>query len=144
MLELEEFHRELIADIQGDADVLGLITVEAFFEKVADLLTEAGEIEEANRGYFEGTYGRGNLQVDGYGGDPRDADGILSLILCDFALTDEVRVLNKDHIQRLLQKLYRFLVASLERDFREQLEETSAGFGMAACPSSGFLGQQAA
>lgn len=131
MLELEEFHRELIADIQGDADVLGLITVEAFFEKVADLLTEAGEIEEANRGYFEGTYGRGNLQVDGYGGDPRDADGILSLILCDFALTDEVRVLNKDHIQRLLQKLYRFLVASLERDFREQLEETSAGFGMA-------------
>jgi hypothetical protein len=131
MPELDEFNRELIADIQGDADVFGLITVEAFFEKVADLLTEAGEIEEAHRGYYEGTYGRRKLQVDGYGGDPRDADGILSLILCDFAITDELRVLNKDHIRRLLQKPYRFLAASLERDFRDQLEETSAGFGIA-------------
>ena len=34
MSELEEFHRELIADVKGDADVLGLITVEAFFEKM--------------------------------------------------------------------------------------------------------------
>ena len=131
MSDLEEFHRELIADIQGDADVLGLVTVEAFFEKVGDLLTEAGEIDEANRAYFEGTYSRGGLQIDGYGGDPRHSDGVLSLILCDFALSDEVRVLNKDHVQRLLQKLYRFLAASLKRDFREQLEETSSGFGVA-------------
>ena len=131
MSDLKEFHQELIADIQGDADVLGLVTVEAFFEKTADLLAEAGEIEQANRGYFEGSYGRGSLQVDGYGGDPRDTDGILSLILCDFALTDEVRVLNKEHMQRLLQKLYRFLSACLQVDFREQLEETSSGFGIA-------------
>ncbi len=34
MSDLEEFHKQLIADIQGDADALGLISVEAFFEKV--------------------------------------------------------------------------------------------------------------
>lgn len=131
MTDLEEFHHQLIADIQGDADVLGLVTVEAFFEKAGELLTEAGEIDGANRAYFDGSYSRGNLQIDGYGGDPRDGDGILSLILCDFALSDEVRVLNKAHVQRLLQRPYRFLKASLEADFRDQLEETSAGFGVA-------------
>jgi len=131
MTGLEEFHHQLIADIQGDADVLGLVTVEAFFEKVGELLTEAGEIDGANRAYFEGSYSRGNLQIDGYGGDPRDGDGVLSLILCDFSLSDTVRLVYKDNLQSLLNRLFRFLKASLERDFRERLEETSAGFGVA-------------
>ena len=131
MSELEEFHHELIADIQGDADVLGLVTVEAFFEKVGELLTEAGELDGANRAYFEGGGASNPMQIDGYGGDPRDGDGVLSLVLCDFELSDEMRVQNKDQIQRLLQRLYRFVVSSLKADFREQLEETSAGFGVA-------------
>lgn len=131
MSELEEFHRELIADIQGDADVLGLVTVEAFFEKVGELLTEAGELDGANRAYFEGGGASNPMRIDGYGGDPRDGDGVLSLVLCDFELSDEIRVQNKDQIQRLLQRLYRFVVSSLKADFREQLEETSAGFGVA-------------
>ena len=131
MTGLEEFHHQLIADIQGDADVLGLVTVEAFFEKVGELLTEAGEIDGANRAYFEGSYSRGNLQIDGYGGDPRDGDGVLSLILCDFSLSDTVRLVYKDNLQSLLNRLFRFLKASLKRDFRERLEETSAGFGVA-------------
>jgi len=131
MSELKEFHHELIADIQGDADALGLVTVEAFFEQVGELLTEAGELDGANRAYFEGGGARNPIQIDGYGGDPRDGDGVLSLVLCDFVLSDEIRVQNKDQIQRLLQRLHRFLVSSLKRDFREQLEETSAGFGLA-------------
>lgn len=131
MTDLTEFHHQLIADIQGDADALGLVTVEAFFEKVGDLLTEAGEIDEVSRAYFEGTYSRATLRVDGYGGDPREADGVLSLILCDFGLPDDVRVLNKEHVDRLQQQLYRFVRASLSSDFRDKLEETGAGFGLA-------------
>lgn len=131
MSNLEEFHNELISDIQGDADVLGLVTVEAFFEKVGELLTEAGELDGANRAYFEGGGASNPMRIDGYGGDPRDGDGVLSLVLCDFDLSKEVRVQNKDQVQRLLQRLYRFVVSSLKADFREQLEETSAGFGVA-------------
>lgn len=131
MSDLEDFHHELIADIQGDADVLGLVTVEAFFEKVGELLTEAGELDGANRAYFEGGGANNPMRIDGYGGDPRDGDGVLSLVLCDFDLSEEVRVQNKEQIQRLLQRLYRFVVSSLKADFREQLEETSAGFGVA-------------
>lgn len=131
MSDLEEFHHELIADIQGDADVLGLVTVEAFFEKVGELLTEAGELDGANRAYFEGLVSGNLARIDGYGGDPRDADGVLSLILCDFLITDKVRLIHKDRLQVLLNMLHRFLKASLKRDFRDQLEETSSGFGVA-------------
>jgi hypothetical protein len=131
MSDLEEFHQSLIADVQGDADVLGLVTVEAFFEKVGELLTEAGELDGANRAYFEGGGTSNPMRIDGYGGDPRDGDGVLSLVLCDFALGDEVRVQNKEQIQRLLQRLYRFVTSSLKADFRNGLEETSAGFGVA-------------
>ncbi|MCE8515205.1 AIPR family protein [Ruegeria pomeroyi] len=131
MSGLEEFHHELIADIQGDADVLGLVTVEAFFEKVGELLTEAGELDGANRAYFEGSVSGNPARIDGYGGDPRDGDGVLSLILCDFSITDEVRLIHKDRLQVLLNTLHRFLKASLKREFREQLEETSSGFGVA-------------
>lgn len=131
MSELKEFYHELVADIQGDADVLGLVTVEAFFEKVGELLTEAGELDGANRAYFEGGTASNPMRIDGYGGDPRESDGVLSLILCDFSITDEVRLIHKDRLQVLLNTLHRFLKASLKRDFREQLEETSSGFGVA-------------
>lgn len=131
MNDLEEFHQQLIADIQGDADVLGLVTVEAFFEKVGELLTEAGELDSANLAYFEGTVSGNSARMDGYGGDPRDGDGVLSLILCDFQVTKEIRLIHKDRLQNLLNMLHRFLKASLKREFREQLEETSAAFGVA-------------
>lgn len=131
MTELADFNLQFIAEIQGDADALGLVTVEAFFEKIGDLLSEAGEIESANRAFYEGLYSRGPAQIDGYGGDPRENEGILSLILCDFTLDRDIRLLHKDHVQRLSQKLFRFLNASLNDQFREKLEETSPGFGVA-------------
>jgi len=138
MSDLEEFHHELIADIQGDADVLGLVTVEAFFEKVGELLTEAGELDGASRAYYEGIVSGNAVRIDGYGGDPRgydakseERDGILSLVLCDFQLSDEVRVQNKEQVVRLSNNLRRFVVSALKSDFRQQLEETSAAFGVA-------------
>jgi hypothetical protein len=131
MNELLEFHYQLIADIQGDADAMGLVTAEAFFEKVADLLSEAGEVDEADRAYYEGKYAAYQMQVDGYGGDPIENSGVLTLMICDFGLNDEIRVLNRQHIEKLQNRLYRFLVSSLKPGFKDQLEETSSGFGLA-------------
>ncbi|WP_318419741.1 AIPR family protein [Photobacterium leiognathi] len=131
MTELADFNLQFIADVQCDADALGLVTVEAFFEKIGDLLSEAGEIESANRAFHECLYSRGPAQIDGYGGDPRENEGILSLILCDFSLDRDIRPLHKEHILRLSQKLFRFLNASLDDRFREKLEETSPRFGVA-------------
>lgn len=131
MSELQEFHRELVADVQGDADVLGLITAEAFFEKFADILSEAGEVDEAHRSYFQSRFANQQLQVDGYGGDPTDNSDVLTLIFCDFLPSDEVRVVNKAHIEKFQNRLYQFLSSSLKSEFRDRLEETSPAYGLA-------------
>ena len=132
MASLEDFHKELIADIQGNADAFGLITVEAFFEKMGDILTEAGELEGADRSYFEGNGAKGvSLQVDGYGGDPRNASGVLSLLLCDFSVSNEPRQFRSEDIKKRFKRLVEFLRHARDRGFRESLEETSAGFGLA-------------
>lgn len=132
MSELNQFHRELIADIQGEADVGGTYTTEAFFEKMGDILTEAGELDGADYAYFEGTGRRGTaLQIHGYGGDPREAQGILSLILCDFSTSEEVRVFRADDLKSRFNRLVGFLRHARDDEFREQLEETSPGFMLA-------------
>lgn len=131
MDDYQDFHDQLIAEVQGDADALGVISKEAFFEKITDILSEAGEIEEANLAYYEGKRSQHQLQVDGYGGDPSENSKILSLILCDFGFSENVRVVNRAFIERLQNRLYHFLLSSLRPDFRDKLEETSAGFGLA-------------
>lgn len=57
MDELTEYHRQLMAEIQGDADAMGLITSEAFLEKIADVLDEAGEVTSLSQCYYEGKFG---------------------------------------------------------------------------------------
>lgn len=131
MSEIEEFNRELIADVMGDADAAGLITAEAFFERMADLLTEAGELEGADRCYFEGRRKQKPLQIDGFGGDPREAEGVLSLIICDFDIGDTPRGFRAKELNARLERLSNFLKASHELEFREALEETSPAFGLA-------------
>lgn len=130
MDKLEEFHRQFLADVQGDADADGLYAGEAFFEIMCGILSEAGEIESGSRAYLDGTFNRRSLQVDGYGGDPRD-DGVLSLIICDFAATREVRTRNSTEIKPMFSRLVEFLRACRDKSFRESLEETSDGFGLA-------------
>ncbi|OLS50788.1 AIPR family protein [Rhodovulum sulfidophilum] len=125
MSELEEFHQSLIADIQGNADAMGAYVQEAFFEKVGEILNEAGEIEEADYCHFAGKRGRVTLQVSGYSGDPRDTNGELALILTDFQITPEVRKTDGKHLQTQFSKLVEFLRHSRTEQFLDDLEETS-------------------
>ncbi|MES0810353.1 AIPR family protein [Roseibium sp. SCPC15] len=133
MSALEEFHQSLIADVQGDADAMGFYTQEAFFEKVGEILTEAGEIDECDYCHFEGTRSvlkdgkrrRVTLQVSGYGGDPRDTGGDLALILCDFQITPEVRKTDGKHLNGQFSKLVEFLRFARQEEFLDDLEETS-------------------
>ncbi|SLN59035.1 AIPR protein [Roseovarius gaetbuli] len=132
MSNLEEFHNGFIADIQGDADALGLYTQEAFFEKVGEILTEAGEIDQCDYAYFQGKGRRGvQLQVTGSGGDPSNSDGVLSLLLCDFQMSADVRVTRGADLKSQINKLVEFLRHALREEFREELEETSLGAGLA-------------
>jgi hypothetical protein len=128
---MTQFHREFIADVQGDADAMGLITAEAFLEKVADILDEAGEVSGLDLCYYEGRNDRKALQVDGYGWDPKSDEGVLNLVVCDFVLSDEPQSIVKTDANRLLMRLVNFVSAARTREFRESLEETSSAFALA-------------
>ncbi|MFD2498564.1 hypothetical protein ACFSTI_06535 [Rhizorhabdus histidinilytica] len=128
MDELAEYHRELIASIQGDADAMGLITAEAFLEMMKDVLDEAGEVSGMDICYYRGTHERKPLQIDGYGWDATDEEGVLSLVICDFVVSEEPQAIVKAGIKPLLQQLVNFVMAAHSKDFRDSIEETSSAF----------------
>jgi hypothetical protein len=130
MTDLQEFHQQLIADVQGDADALGRVTSEAFFEQIGTYLTESGETDEASWSHYADDPIRPKVQVHGYGGDPRDGNGVLSLIICDFQVGPTIRTANTEHVKKLFKRLSEFLKVSRNRLFRDSLEETSLGYGL--------------
>lgn len=128
MDEIGIYHRELLAEAQGGADASGLITSEAFLEKISEILDEAGEVNSLLQSYYEGKFRGKSVQVDAFSWDPADEEGVLSVVICDFVIADEPQAIDRAEITRLLKRLVEFIVAAKTRDFRESLEETSDGF----------------
>ena len=128
MSDLAAYYQELMAEVRVDADVSGILTVEAFFDKVKERLTEAGELETTDRAFYESGEKANRLRIDGYGGDPRDADGVLGLVVCDFKDTEQFETMGKADLPPLFNPLVRFLKEARKKDFRDSLNEVSPGF----------------
>ena len=128
--ELADFHRDFLAEVRNAADSEGTYRQDAFFELVGEILMEAGELDAAERCHDERTVGRKSLRIDGFGGDPRDADGVLSLILCDFVSNPEPERIGGPDLAAALKRGVNFLTASRQASFRDSLEETSDVFSL--------------
>lgn len=128
MNELKEYHQNLMADIRREADASGVLMVEAFFDQMTERLTEAGELEVADRAYFQSGEGAQKLRIDGYAGDPRDSEGVLGLIVCDFVDGDEVQTFSKSDVPPILNPLVRFLKKARTEEFRNSLSEVNPAF----------------
>ena len=128
MSELDEYYQNLMADIRREADASGVFPVEAFFDRMTERLTAAGELGAADRAYFQSGEGSQRLRIDGYAGDPRDSDGVLGLIICDFADNDTVQTFGKGDVPPILNPLIRFLKKAKTEEFRESLNEANPAF----------------
>ena len=128
MNELNEYHQSLMADIRREADASGLLMVEAFFDRMTERLTEAGELEVVDRAFYQSGEGGQKLRIDGYAGDPRDSEGVLGLIVCDFVDSEEVRTFGKGDVPPILNPLIRFLKKARTEEFRDALNEVSPAF----------------
>ena len=128
MTELEEYHQSLMADIRREADASGIFPVEAFFDRMTERLTEAGELEVADRAYYLSGEGGQKLRIDGYAGDPRDSEGVLGLIICDFADSEGVQTFGKGDVPPILNPLIRFLKKAKTEEFRDALNEANPAF----------------
>jgi hypothetical protein len=126
--ELEEYHQSLMADIRREADASGIFPVEAFFDRMTERLTEAGELEVADRAYYQSGENAQKLRIDGYAGDPRDSEGVLGLIICDFAESEVVKTFAKGDVPPILNPLIRFLKKANTEEFRDALNEANPAF----------------
>ena len=128
MNELDAYYRNLMADVRREADASGVLMVEAFFDQMSARLAEAGEIETADRAFYESGDGTRRIRIDGYAGDPRDGEGVLGLIVCDFTEGDEPLPFGKADIPPILNPLVRFLKKARTEDFRDALNEVNPAF----------------
>ncbi|WP_324750981.1 AIPR family protein [Sphingomonas sp. LY54] len=131
MDELIEFHREWLAEVQGDADAQGLITTEAFLEKMGEILAEAGELSSFAQCYHEGIFKKKPLQIDAYGWDPEDEEGTLSVVISDFHRGAGPESIGGPEVKKLLSRLVQFIMAANDREYRENLEESGQAFVLA-------------
>jgi hypothetical protein len=126
--ELDAFYEEFFQDIHGAADSGGDFVEDAFFELFCSELIEAGEIDTADRAHYTAPRG---LRVDGYGGDPMDSDGKLSLIIAEFNQSDAVETLTATQMSATFKRVENFLAKAIDPRFRAGLEESAPAFGLA-------------
>ena len=127
-IDLAEYHNELFQDVHGRADAQGMLVEDTFFEVFTEPLIDAGDLETADRVYYASTRG---TRVDGYGGDPISADGVLSLITSDFSQSSQHGTLTATEMDAAFRRLSSFVERSLREEFRNALEESSPAFGLA-------------
>ena len=127
---LEEFSRDFAQQVRYSADATGSMVEDAFFDEFCSRLTDCGELDAADRAHYAGRPGSG-IRVDGYGGDPTDADGVLTLIALDFDHGADLNTLTRTAMDAAFRRVSKFLERSLDPTWRNALEETAPGFGLA-------------
>ena len=127
-IDVYEFHHELFQDVHTLADADGTYAEDAFFDVFTTMVMDAGDLETADRVHYVGPRG---LRVDGYGGDPLEAGGVLNLIVADFNQSPSVATLTATEMEASFRRVGNFLARSLEDRFRNSLEESSPAFGLA-------------
>ena len=123
---LEDFHSELRNEILVEAESSNELTEDSFFYFFSEDLIKAEVIPTADRCFFD----KPGLKIDGYGGNPIDDEGTLSLIVCDFSNQEEIVSINRAEIDSMCKKAINFISKSLDPNFREELDMTSTEFGL--------------
>ena len=137
MTSLDDFAHEFFQDVIAEADAAGHFMEDVFFEKFCDYLMAAGEIDGADRALYLGP-GTTGIRIDGYSLD--DNTDTLNLIVSDFRQSPEIERLTGSEMNTIFERPARFLRRSLDPKWRNALEETSSGFGLADLVSQRWRG----
>jgi hypothetical protein len=129
---LEQFLAELLHDVGVTASAEGEFMEDVFFRQMCDHLVAAGELETHERT----AYADRGIRIDGHGGNPDEAEGNLSLIIVDFSQSNEVITLTRTDMDAVFNRLVNFMKKARDPDFRNSLDESSAGFDAALHVSS--------
>ena len=138
MEHLLEFNRDLIEELRAEAASTELPLEDLAFERLCSTLEAEGEIETSDRCAFAGPASGKSLRVDGHGGDPREGDGVLSVIVCEFFDTDQPPTLNAADAKKLFGHLINFVAAARRSEFRADLHIDTPAYGTATMISEAW------
>jgi len=130
--ELADFNTSICADIERETEGNKDLEGDVFFDLMAERLEAVGEIETSERafGNIEVSSNK-TIRVDGSGGDPRDTDGVMSLIVSEF-YGNEIKTINAQDAKRVFGYLKNFITSSWKIDFRGALAKGSPLSGLAS------------
>lgn len=120
-MDAQEFRKDFLEDIKADALATGEGSCASFVSSFAHYLQEAEYILDFTSSYFEGI-GKQNrkLRVDGYAYD--EFDKTLSLIIADYDVSDDTRILAKTQATQLQNKLINFIDSALNTSLHKNVE----------------------
>ena len=120
-MDAQEFRKDFLEDIKADALASGEGSCASFVSAFARYLQEADYLLDFTSSYFEGT-GKQNrkLRVDGYAYD--EFDKTMCLIIADYDVVDDDRVLAKTGAGQLQNRLVNFVENSLNSGLHKNVE----------------------
>lgn len=131
MDSVEEFNLDLLVALRAEQAETDIPLADLAFDRFCGTLESEGEIEGNERVEFTGSAAGKTLRIDGTGGDPRETDGVLSVIVFEMFDQDEPVTINAGDAKRLFSHLMNFVTASLKREFRDSLHPDMPATGTA-------------
>ncbi len=125
---LKVFAEDLVQNVHVRATDAGMFFEDAFFEVVCEHLVDAGEMDEAERAYYDS--GRG-IRVDGYGGDPRDTDQKLTLVVLDAVPEPNPGNLTQTEMDKAFRRLENFIDGARKGSIQEALDPSLPAWALA-------------
>jgi hypothetical protein len=117
-LDLEEYGRELIADVLATAEAEDASAPETFTRRVLDELEQAGEVENTFTAYHRAH----GMEVNGYGAN--ESLDTLDLFITYFVLRSEYERLTRTSAETLFRRLSTFL-AKCRDGLAKDIDESS-------------------
>lgn len=131
MDSVEEFNLDLLVALRAEQAETDIPLADLAFDRFCGTLETEGEIEGVERVEFTGSASGKMLRIDGTGGDPRETDGVLSVIVFEMFDQNEPATINAGDAKRLFSHLMNFVTASLKREFRDSLHPDMPATGTA-------------
>ncbi|MDP2738621.1 MAG: AIPR family protein [Pseudorhodobacter sp.] len=128
---LLEFNRDLLEELRHESATTFLPIDDLAFDRLCATLEAEADIEASDRCAYRGLASGKTLRIDGHGGDPRETDGVLSVIACEVFDSDQPPTLNASDAKKLFGHLVNFVAAARRREFRDDLHIESPAFGVA-------------
>ena len=120
-MDTQEFKKDFLEEVKADALATGEGSCASFATLFANYLQEADYLLDFTASFFEGV-GKHNrkINVDGYAYD--EFDNTMSLIIVDYDVTDDERVLAKTQAAQLQNRLIYFVENALNTLLHKEME----------------------